>query len=554
MSHIRQALLLFLLTITIHGYSQEKGVFSGDLELGANFFIEDDKIGATNTPQYDNQLIGSEGWLNLAYAYQGFNVGVRFDMFNNSNLQNPNGSFNGAGLGRWYINKKVDKLDITVGNIYDQIGAGLIYRAYEQRPLFIDNSLLGFRLAYDLGPNWEVKAFGGKQKNPLGLNRNAQDVPLTHGANIKGAAIEGYIKGDSSRLSLAPGFGVVNRTLTNQTIESLQNISSFYLGEDKQQVELKYNSYAMTLYNRLNIGGFSWYVEGAYKTETTIFDPYDLKTNANGQQSPGQFVNHDGTVLYTTLSFAKKGLGILLEAKRTQHFSFRTDPTLAMVNGQINYLPPMNRDNTYRLTARYSPAVQDFGEQGFQADVRYRASKKLSLNVNMSNITQLDTDDLLYREVYVQAILKKSRKYTLTGGVQVIEYNQDLYEGKPGVDNVKAVTPFVEYLRKISRTKSIRFEGQYMSTKQDFGSWIFGLVEYGVAPHWIFSVSDMYNVDPKKTEDKIHYPTARITYSRKSNRIGFAYVKQVEGIVCAGGVCRLEPAFSGFKLTLNSTF
>ena len=551
---IYRALYVFIFI----GYSfsmmaQDQGVFSGDLELGTNFFIADEKI-TISTPQYDNQLIGIEGWLNLAYAYKGFDVGVRFDMFNNSNLQNPNGSFNGAGLGRWYVNKKVDKLDITVGNIYDQIGSGIIYRAYEQRPLFIDNSLLGFRAAYDLGENWTVKAFGGKQKNPLGLNREAQDVPLTHGANIKGFAIDGYIKGDSSKLSLAPGFGVVNRTLENRTVETLQSISSFYLGEDKDQVEIKYNVYALTLYNRLNAGPFSWYIEGAYKTDSPIFDPFDEKLNAAGPPSQGQFVNHDGTVLYTSLSYAKKGLGILLEGKRTEHFSFRTDPTLGMTNGLVNFLPPMNRENTYRLTARYSPAVQDFGEQAIQADIRYSPNKKISFNVNFSNITELNTDDLLYREIYTEILLKKARKYVLTGGVQIIEYNQDVYEGKPGVDNVEAIVPYFEYLHKISRKKSLRFEGQYMSTDQDFGSWIFGLVEYGIAPHWTFSASDMYNVDPKKTEDKLHYPTVGVTYSQKSNRLSLSYVKQVEGIVCAGGVCRLEPAFSGFKFSLNSTF
>ena len=32
------------------------------------------------------------------------------------------------------------------------------------------------------------------------------------------------------------------------------------------------------------------------------------------------------------------------------------------------------------------------------------------------------------------------------------------------------------------------------------------------------------------------------------------FSRQVAGIVCTGGVCRYEPAFSGVKLTLNSTF
>ena len=533
--------------------AQEQGSFSGDIEFVTKFFIADEEIGAANTPQYDNQLIGTEGWLNLGYSYKGFDVGLRFDMFNNSNLQNPNGSFNGTGIGRWYIHKKVDRLDITAGFIYDQIGSGIIYRAYEQRPLFIDNALVGARLTYDLGDNWTIKGFAGKQKNPLGLNREAQDVPLTHGANIKGAAIDGFIHPEGKKWSMAPGFGVVNRTMETSTIEALQNITALYLGEDKPQVELKYNSYALSLYNRLTVGAVSWYIEGAYKTDTPIFDPFDPKTDANGVTSPGQFVNHDGTVLYTSLTFAKKGLGIVLEGKRTEHFSFRTDPTLGNTNGMINYLPPMNRENTYRLTSRYAPAVQDFGELALQADISYSFSKKLSLNVNFSNITDLN-DELLYREIYTELLLKKARKYRISGGLQLVEYNQRVFEVKPELtENVKTVTPFIQYLQKINRKKSLRIELSYMNTDDDYGSWAYALVEYGIAPHWVFTVSDMYNIDPKKT-DKLHYPSAGFAYSKKSNRFQLSYVKQVEGIVCAGGVCRLEPAFSGFKFTLNSTF
>ena len=548
----RCLLAAFILT-TCSLHAQDQGVFSGDLEIGANFFMDDPEIGATNTPQYDNQLIGIEGWMNLAYAYKGFDVGMRFDLYNNSNLQNPNGSFNGAGIGRWYINKKVDKLDITAGFIYDQIGTGIIYRAYEERPLFIDNSLVGFRLAYDLGENWLLRGFGGKQKNPLGLNSEVDNLKLIHGANVKGLALDGFIQPKNSKIALAPGFGIVNRTLTDATISTLQNITSFYLGKDRDQIELKYNTYALSLHNRLTAGAVSWFVEGAYKTESTIFDPFDLKTDANGITSPGQYVNHDGTFLYSSLSYAKKGLGIVLEVKHTSQFSFRTDPTLTMTNGMINFLPPMNRENTYRLTARYAPAAQDFGEFAVQGDVRYSPNNKLSFNVNFSNVVDQD-DNLLYREIYGEMLLKKARKYRWLAGLQVIEYNQRVYEGKPELEeNVQAVTPFMEYLLKIDRRKSLRIEAQYMNTEQDFGSWVFVLAEYGMAPHWVFTVSDMYNIDPKKT-DKIHYPTVGVAYSRKSNRLALSYVKQVEGIVCAGGVCRLEPAFSGFKFSVNSTF
>ena len=54
--------------------------------------------------------------------------------------------------------------------------------------------------------------------------------------------------------------------------------------------------------------------------------------------------------------------------------------------------------------------------------------------------------------------------------------------------------------------------------------------------------------------DDIHYPTIGAVYTHRSNRFEIRYVKQVEGIVCAGGICRLEPAFSGLKMSVRSTF
>ena len=53
-------------------------------------------------------------------------------------------------------------------------------------------------------------------------------------------------------------------------------------------------------------------------------------------------------------------------------------------------------------------------------------------------------------------------------------------------------------------------------------------------------------------KEKILYPTLGVTYSKDVNRLQIKYVKQVEGIVCSGGICRLEPAFSGVRFTLSS--
>jgi len=551
------ALLAWCFFVPFDSVAQNKegGRISGSLASNGNFFFRDSLIGAVGTPQYDRQLFGAETWLNLNYSNWGFDFGLRFDMFNNSNLLNPRSSFTDEGIGRWYVRKKIQNLDIAGGYIYEQIGSGIIFRAYEERPLLIDNALLGARLAYDLTPDWKLKVFTGRMKQQFG----------SYNSVIKGGSIEGFFAvGDSTKpVTFSPGIGVVNRTLDDETMEQLVGALSTYTPDDS--IGAKYNMFAYSFFNTLSFGGFSWFFEGAYKTNEVIYDPFAVKNNWNGEETLGKFVFRDGSLIYTTLSYAGSGLGITGEYKRTENFSLRASPFLRIEklnDGLMNFLPPMTRVNTYRLTARYNAATQEIGEQAFQLDIKYALNKKWKFNVNYSDIHNLG-DTKLYQEVFTEIQYKHEKKWQILGGVQLQQYNQDIFENKPLVPMVKTITPYFDFLYKLDRKRALRFEGQYMSTEQDYGSWAFALLEYSIAPNWTFTASDMYNIQPGKNSPvdsdtgeklKLHYPRFDVYYTHKSNRFSLSYIKQVEGVVCSGGVCRLEPAFHGVRLTVNSTF
>ncbi len=554
-------LLLCLLSSTLITAQEDKGSFTGGFQTSANVFIRDSLIGAFNIPQYDSGLFGVQSWLDLGYNLNGFDLSVRFDMFNNSNLLNPNDSYTDEGVGRWHIEKRMEKLSIKIGHIYDQIGSGIIYRAYEERPLLIDNALYGGRLIYRLSDEWELKAFAGRQRFLFS----------EYEPTIKGATLEGFIDlGDPEKdrhLTLAPGIGMVNRTLNQEAVNQIGSSIRNYVEE--QRFGLKRNTFAYSLYNTVHYGSLSWYAEAAYKSGESFFNPFKELILSDGSTTDGRWVREAGTVFYSSLSYAGNGLGITVEGKRTENFEFRADPQLTLLRGLITYIPPMNRNNTYRLTARYSPATQLLSEQAFQVDVKYRWNKKLTTLVNVSTINSLEGEKL-YREIYTELFYKYSRKLQLKGGLQMVNYNQELYEVKPGVPLVETITPYVDILYKIGRKKSLRFESQLMfigedekaGFKQDYGNWVFALLELNLAPHWSFVASDMYNSSAGKNtptnadgeKQLLHYPRFDIYYTQKTNRFSLSYIKQVEGIVCSGGICRLEPAFSGFNFTLNSTF
>lgn len=533
------------------------GRLSGSLETNANFFVRDSLIGAANTPQYDRQLFGGEGWMNLNYSNWGFDIGLRYDFFNNSNLLNPSGSYTDQGIGMWYVKKKVDKLGLTVGSIYDQIGSGIIFRAYEERPLLIDNALQGLKLTYDLFDDWQVKAFVGRQKQQF---EQYQSV-------IRGLSFEGFVMGDSSKWTMAPGIGVVARTLDDATMSNLVATLNTY-----PQADLftpKYNAYAFSAYNTFTSGIFSWYVEAAFKSKDVMNDPLGEIIRNDITIVGNKFISETGSTVYSSISLAPPKWGITLEVKRTENFSWRTRPQTQLNRGLINFLPPMSRVNSYRLTARYNAATQDLAELAYQADIRYAPSRKLSFNANYSHIDDLDGVKL-YRELYTEMQLKHKRVWKLLTGVQIQEYNQERYEVKPQAPIVEAIIPYVDFLYKINRKRSVRLEAQYMligddkkaETKQDYGDWLFALLEVNIGHHWTITASDMYNTSPGKNspvddngkKQSLHYPRFDVYYKTGPTRLSLSYVKQVEGIVCTGGICRLEPAFSGIKFSANTSF
>lgn len=220
-------------------------------------------------------------------------------------------------------------------------------------------------------------------------------------------------------MEYCPGFGFVNRTFGEAIVNQLTGILSNYHPVD--QFNPYYNSNSVSIFNNLNWKDFSWYFETAYKPKD-IFeddkaikrDPIDTITTT----TTGKLVSKEGTVFYTSLSYAKHKLGITAEFKRTDGFLFRTEPLLSKNNGLIGYIPPMAKINTFRLTSFYYPATQFLDEMAYQFDIKYGLGEHWNLSLNLSEIRDKNFDKQYYREIYAEAIYKHDQKWQLTGGIQ----------------------------------------------------------------------------------------------------------------------------------------
>lgn len=521
------------------------GYFGGSFQSNANFFVRDEKIGAANLPHYDNYKVGADAWLNLNYTNEKYELetGIRLDMFYNSILRVPTTPYNGVGIGNFFIKKKVKDLTITGGYIYDQIGTGIIFRSFEERPLGIDNALLGARLQYDVQDKLKMKAFAGVQKLKFGVQK-----PVIVGFNAEGNF---NVKG---KTLIQPGIGLVNRSMDKENMDKV--VATIETYDTSGRFVPKFNTYAATVYNTLTIGDFIWYIEGAYKTHEAI-------KKDQIRDAKDSLIDAAGNCLYTTLNYSKKGFGMTLQFKRTENFYLHTSPnnTEALFDGLMNFLPPVSRQNSLRLPALYFAQSLENRELAFGAEFIYSPNRKYTFILQGSYIRDFlqkrynPISTPFFGEAFFATHIKPIKSFELEFGFFYARYNKFIYR-KEGHHDIDAYTPFMELNYKINKKHSLRFEFQYQHVVKDYGQWLFALLEYNIAPNWSFAVSDMWNFKPNPdlNPNANHYYSFFVGYTRGAHRFTLAYVKQVEGIVCTGGVCRLEPAFSGVKFGVNSTF
>jgi hypothetical protein len=320
--------------------------------------------------------------------------------------------------------------------------------------------------------------------------------------------------------------------------------------------------YAFTAYNMLTYKNFSWYLEGAYKTSEAILEIRSYHPLFS------KLVNKPGNIQYTSINWGKKGVAVSLNAKRTENFIMRVSPTpkLTALDGIMSWQPVVAVLRPLRLISRFQPPSQEMSELATTANINLAPNDVTSFTITGTRINTLDNQggdsSKLYRELFVDGIYQGMEKWILEGGVQYMEYNFAAYQNRP-IPYQKSITPFAEITYRINEMKSLRLELQYMIAKYEYGGWAFALLEYNIAPKWSVALSDMYNIAPNPGVDNPnyginepgrHFYNVFAAYTRGANRFTLSFVKQVAGINCTGGVCRYEPAFSGVKATITSSF
>lgn len=506
---------------------------TGSLQSDILIPQDDASIG---TEPYAGDVV-TNTYLNLALSYKDYvTVGARLEYLDYP-LPGFERDFAGWGVPNIFVTGRCKWGEITVGDFYDQFGSGLIFRTYEERSLGIDNSLRGGRIVLRPFDGINVKMLGGKQRRYWEHNDS-----WVWGADAE-LNIDRWWRGLASR----GGSWMVGGSYVSKYEESTPHY--VMQGGELYTRRLPELVPAFDVRTQFGMSGFNVLAEYAWKINDPSFD--------NG------YSYDRGTAALLSASYSGRGYSILFQAKRSENMSYRSDRDMTGTSSFINHLPAFTYQHTYALAAMYPYATQPLGEWAYQGEVRYTFPRRsvlggrygTTLKLNASHIRALHrvegAENVYYQDINVTMEKKWTSDFKTNIMYMSQRYNQAVVEGHGNDgDMVKSNIAVVEAQYRFNNKLQLRAEVQYLHTRQDYGDWMYGLLELSVNRKLMFTVSDMFN----NGDTDLHYYQALVTFTHKAHRIQGGYVRTRAGYNCSGGVCRYVPASKGVQLSYNYSF
>ena len=515
--------------------------FSGSLQSDMLLAQKDSTIGAEAT---DGRFL-TNTYLDLKLTSRYVEAGARLEYLKHP-LPGYESDFKGWGVPYAYLKGRYKNTELTLGSFYEQFGSGFILRSYEERSLGIDNSLQGARLNYRPWAGVAVKVLTGRQRRYWNHNKSWMT-----GADVEWNIDELFKTLQQHNTYITLGASYLNKHERDEVI----------MVDPTHRLHLPLNVNAFDVRLRVQHRAFNVLAEMAMKTQDPSHD--------NG------YIYRNGYVAMLSGSYSKRGMSLLLQAKRSTNMCFRSRRGMEGISSFINHLPPFTMEHTYTLAALYPYATRPEGEWAYQVAAAYTFQKGSLLGgkygttakVNFSHVHSVRKngagdigtdgygspfwawgDATYYQDIDVQLEKRLAKDTKLNLMYMYQRYNQMLLEGHGGMLNSHIFVADVK--QKLAPNTTLRVEGQYLVSKDGDKDWLFGLAELSLAPHWMFTLSDLYNVG----NTRVHYYQGYVTYSGGAHRLQLGYGRTRAGFNCSGGVCRYIPATKGLTLSYNYNF
>ena len=548
-----------------------EGQVSIALESNSSYYAPDktlEDIGLIKPYERVKGNFGSNDYLKVDYSIGRFSAGVQIDgylppLYGYDFYEYQQRDSKLSAFLTKYVQWEDQNWGVRLGDIYDQFGNGLIFRAYEDRALAFNNSLAGARAYYNFNNMVNVKVLAGMPRLYDVRSNNAiwgADLSLSisemAGWNDGMVSVEGSYVGRYQK----------DASVDYPTAQMPVGLSSDVLNMVSGRANFEY-------------AGFSFRGEYAAKLNEDIFNP--------------QLDAAKGNVISVDLGYNYKRFSVSATFRRQENMITPIEqlrPEGIGGGNTMNYIPLLTRQHTYSL-ANLNPyrgsSVHTGGEIGGQVDVYYSLRNKkargkywnfhanFSMFNTLKHYSQRMAQTIDSRNVWidfnfdVERQWNKSLKTTFLYSFQRWDEEINHFDS-PAAHYCRSHIFVGDVTYKINKKHSLRFEAQYLASNDYEGDWVAATIEYNLAPKFSFYVSDMWNCE--KMQDGmygnyymnldtyeydnylLHYYQVGASFTHKSFRAQLSYGRNRAGYVCSGGVCRFQPAYTGVNLALTLSF
>lgn len=549
---------LFAATGFSQSFQDEINSVHGNFQIDAQYYRPDSLIDAPAVPE----KMLSNAFGNINYIKGKFSAGVRYEAYNNV-MQGFDKRYKGQGIVNRFVRYQDPLFDVTLGNLYEQFGSGLIFRTYYEPGLLYDNSLDGLRVISNPIRGLTMKGVVGRQRTFFDLG-------------------PGIVRGFDGEINVNEMLDSAAAGIKTKFILGGSFVSKYQADENPDYIMPE------------NVGAYGGRIN-IIREGLSFFGEYVRKDNdpslANSAIVDGKsyYSYKYGEAIFLSASYARRGFSFLLQGKRIDNMDFRSDRDASLQNLMINYLPATTKQHTY-LMAAYSPyATQPTGELGGMAEMQFRLKKgtwyggkygtDVTINFSQANgltkrpvfdtltsskLYRTQYDEMganLYQDLFIEITRKISKTWKVAGlysnqfnNINIVQFNAP----KGPYRNAKSHIGVLDVTYKYQSNSAVRFEAQGMwrdnKDTLNFGSWAVGMVEWTPNTHFFLAVLDQYNYGNPVDNLKLHYLLVTGGYTNGPHRISVSVGKQRQGIFCVGGVCRVVPASNGVAVSITSSF
>lgn len=450
--------------------------------------------------------------LDLQFRQKNVRIGVRFESFLNKYNEREYLNFT-----QYYLKYKNKGFDIRVGNFYDIIGNGILFRTYEINGAVLED------------PAYRIRH---------GFYRDMEGVLVKYSTRLFMVKV---IKGSPLVNQLPPTLNREERRIDKlDAIEGNINIfnqnigGAFLFNSTQQNTERFYTIYAS--------GNLP--LNFSYRTELAQQSGHEIPILSNHADPHYAF--------YFSLNYSIQHFGVSFEFKDYQNFSLGTG---------FNDPPALVKEQPYKVLNRSTHIPLLLDESGFQLEVFYSfaSGSLLTLNITRLNNELNPNISYLFSEYFIELNAPLGKTNTTKF---FADYAQDPFKGEKnrhaaGISTEQKISNLWSTLIEI---EAQHFHREIIQTDK-INNLIFGIT-LSKSPMFSGGILWEISTDPNITDDSetvnietkpAHFLGFNFNYKPfPDHTISLFAGSRRGGPACNSGICYEVPDFRGVEIRLIS--